>query len=355
MNCAIIVVVAMAAGVEAEVSAESKAQAQERAQQGWTFWQQRQYRPAETAFAAAVELDPGNTHAWNGLGWSRFNGGKPDEAVKAFQKCVALDPSHAAALNGLGQIAFSQREYDKAEQYFLQAEGASAAWHGLTRLYLLRGKFQDAEKWAQRVLGQEPGNELAQQMLAAAKAGKLDDALREQIEPPPVKGAKGNAKRPKGLKATSAESKEGWAMFQQGNPKGAAEKFRAALKDNPNELSAHNGLGFALLNLGEAAEAKQHFEFCLKHDPKAAGPLNGMARCQMAEGDLDGAIKSWEKMDRLPGVGPIHAGTYGLAEAYTAKGEHKKAVAQYEKIAKAEPNNQQIQTKLMEARAKAAP
>ena len=154
-------------------------------QQGWQLWQSGKAAEAVVKFQAAVKLDPKSASTWNGLGWASFNSGQVAEAEKAFKKVVALQPDHAAALNGLGQIHLAQRDYAKAEPFLKKAaaQKAAAAWFGLTRLYLLQGKFSDAGKWAQMVVDSGQGDELAGKMLEAAKAKQLSEGLRLAIEP----------------------------------------------------------------------------------------------------------------------------------------------------------------------------
>ncbi len=171
--CSVIISLAMQAGPAAKAPADPSGQL---TQAGWQLWQGQQYDAAIKKFEEAVELAPKNTNAWNGLGWSQFNSGHADEAVRSFQKVVALDPKHPAALNGLGQIALMKRDYKNAEKYLLKAAPqAPAAWYGLARVYLLEGKFADAEKWAQKLVDSGDADDSARQMLAAAKAKKLDD------------------------------------------------------------------------------------------------------------------------------------------------------------------------------------
>ena len=157
----------------------------ELAQRGWQLWQSG--RPAEALpiFREVAEQTPDDPNVWNGLGWSAFNSGKTDEAVRAFQKVLAIDPNHMGALNGVGQIHFSRREYAEAEVAFLKAapQGASAAWYGLARIYLLQGKFADAEKWAQMLEDSAQADSVAKKMLEAAKSKSLSDGLRATIEP----------------------------------------------------------------------------------------------------------------------------------------------------------------------------
>ena len=241
-------------------------------QKGWELWRQQKYIEAEAAFTKAVKLDPELENAWNGLGWSRFNQGNAVEAEEAFTRCVKLEPKHGAALNGLGQVYLSQREYKKAEEPLLKAAelGASAAWYGLTRLYLLTEQFDKAVTWAEKAVKDQPNDETLKKMLAAAKAKKLEPELRKLIEPPDPK-------------AQSAEARRGWMFFGRGDMKRAVVEFEKAVKANPNEANAHNGLGFCLVNQGNAAEAKKHFEICLKLEPKHVGAMNGLARCRWSK------------------------------------------------------------------------
>jgi len=269
-----------------ESTLEQIEKAEELSTAGWELWKQRKYSEAAKRFEQSVKLDPEGVNAWNGLGWSQFNGGESLQAVVAFERCVKLAPKHGAALNGLGQTHFLWKEYDKAEKYLLEAEklGASAAWLSLAKLYLLKGEFEKAKPWASKIAEQTPQNESAQQMLAAAKAGKLDDALRRLLEPPgkPIE--------------QSPDVKRGWAMFNQGKNRTAERLFRRALKADPENLAAINGLGFSLLNQGKHEEAKPLFERYLKREKDAPGPLNGLARCLEAEGKSAEAQQVRERM-----------------------------------------------------------
>jgi cytochrome c-type biogenesis protein CcmH/NrfG/predicted Ser/Thr protein kinase len=159
-------------------------------QEGWQLWQARQWDEAAAKFSRAVRLDPQKADAWNGLGWACFNSGKWPEAEKAFQSAVALDANHPAALNGLGQLYLAQKKNDLAETYLLKASSrAPAAWYGLARLYLLQGKFERAEEWAAKVIDSGQGDDVARQMLLAARAKHLSEGLRFVLEPQPVRSA----------------------------------------------------------------------------------------------------------------------------------------------------------------------
>jgi Flp pilus assembly protein TadD len=159
------------------------------AQEAWRLWGSGKPAEAVPRFEEAVKLDPRNANAWNGLGWASFNSGHADEAEKAFANALALEPEHPAALNGLGQIHLSRRDYKKAEPFLKKAADrkATAAWYGLTRMYLLQGRYSDAEKYGQMIEDSAQGDETARKMLEAAKARNLPKGLRATIEPPAPK------------------------------------------------------------------------------------------------------------------------------------------------------------------------
>lgn len=307
------------------------------AQEGWALWQRGQAEAAQAKFAAAVELDPKSANTWNGLGWSRMRSGKHKEAGTAFAEAVKIEPTHPAALNGLGQAAFQQRKYDEAEKHLTKAAPtAPAAYFGLARLYLIQGKYDEAAKWAEKAAAESPDDEGMKRVLEAARAKNLDADLRRVIEPPAP------------TEAVADDVKRGWQLVNRGMQRQAVEAFRAALKANPDDGNAHNGLGFALLNAGNVAEAKTHFEACLKIDPNAFGAMNGLARCHKAQGKNDEAIALWEQLvKKSPGV---NAGTVGLAQTYYELKQYDKAIPYLEQVAKANPDDADARRKLEAAR-----
>jgi len=154
------------------------------ASRGWKLYLSEAFDEAADKFESAVDLDPSIPKAWNGLGWSRFKLGQTEAAVEAFEKCIELEVDHAAARNGLGHICFNRGQYDQAESHWiLVADEASGTWWGLTKLYLLQGKFDQAARWAEKLTKEVPEDKFAKRMLAAAKAKRLDAKLRKEIEP----------------------------------------------------------------------------------------------------------------------------------------------------------------------------
>jgi tetratricopeptide (TPR) repeat protein len=309
--------------------------------EAWQLWQRRDFPAAVEKFEASLKIDPANANAWNGLGWARLNGGESAEAEKAFSEAVKRDPKHGAALNGLGVLAFNANQFEKAEKYWLAAsDTAPAAWFGLGKLYVLQGKYDDAAKWAQKVLDQEPKDPTMTVVLAAAKAKAVPNELRAEIEP---------ASEP----ASGAETQKAWALFNAGKLNQAKAGFEAALEKDDKDFAARNGLAFALLNLGKPTEAKPHFERLLKDQRDAPGPVNGLARCLVAEGKTDDAIKLWEaSAKKYPGP---TAATAGLAWTYYERKEYAKALPYLEELAKATPDDAHLKEALARAKSPSQP
>jgi tetratricopeptide (TPR) repeat protein len=63
---------------------------------GWARFQEKQYAPAEEAFASAVKKWPAFVNSWFYIGHARYQQQKFDEAVVAFRKNWELDPADLA-------------------------------------------------------------------------------------------------------------------------------------------------------------------------------------------------------------------------------------------------------------------
>ena len=304
-------------------------------QQGWKFWQQQQFPEAIEAFQKAVQLDPKNVNAWNGLGWAQFNSGDPAEAEKTFQHAVELAPKHAAILNGLGQVKLAQGKYAEAETYLLKAapQAPAAAW-GLTKVYLLQGNFEAAEKWAQKIVDSSPGDEGARKMLEAAKAKHLSDELRAMIAPPVADEA-------------GKLSQQGWTHAQQGHLADAIESFQKAVRLTPKSANAWNGLGWAQFNSGDPAEAEKAFQHALELEPKHPAALNGLGQIKLAQGKYAEA-----ETYLLKAAPTAPAAWWGLTRVYLLQGKFEAAEKWAQKIVDSSPHDDGARKMLEAAKSK---
>ena len=310
-----------------EIQPEAAAQL---SQEGWKLWGQQDYAKAEAEFATAVVADPKLDNAWNGLGWALLNQDKPKKAIEAFEKCVALTATHGGALNGLGQAYLRMGDYDTAEKYLLKAKTAPAAWYGLVRVYLLQGNFTEAKKWLKTMEG-AGGFDESQivQFRQAIEKEKLDDNFRRMFEPTPW--SDGDSDANDDGKTAGQWSAEGWKFFNQGKAKQASDAFEKALKLDPENSAAMNGMAFSLLNQGQHEKAMPMFKKLLEKTPDAGGPMNGLARCLKASGKADEAIKIWKQMEEKSSG--VTAATAGLAMTFMEQKNFAEAVPYLEQLA----------------------
>lgn len=282
--------------------------AQEVAIAGWRLWQKGEYEASVGKFERALAIDPKHENAWNGLGWAKFHLGELGAGRDAFYRALALNPDLPGALNGLGQIALVERKYDEAEKYLLKASpNASATWYGLVRIYLLQGKYAEAEKWGRKLVDSGQADEVAKQMLQAAKDKRVSDELRQIIEPP----KNGNA---------TALVQQGWVLWQKGDMGEAIKKFEQAVKIDPKNANSWNGLGWANFNSGNTPAAETAFQKAVAIAPSHPAARNGLGQIRLMKRQYDEAEKEFLKAGS---VAP--AAWYGLARLYLLQGKYEQA------------------------------
>jgi tetratricopeptide (TPR) repeat protein len=110
---------------------------------------------ANASYQRAVELEPGNPQGVRLAAVSAAELGRFDEAVKLARRAVELDPLNADSWENLGEIEFYMGHLDQATADCKKSlELNPDFWGGpilLTRIYVLRGRPQDALLEIERV------------------------------------------------------------------------------------------------------------------------------------------------------------------------------------------------------------
>jgi tetratricopeptide (TPR) repeat protein len=158
----------------------------------WLSWQRTSvWRNDTSLWADATRKTPGSPLAWNGLGMSYVNAGRPDEAAAAFLRALSIDPDYKLALNNIGALYNSRGKISEARPFLLKVTGLFPDdVNGLVNLginYSLSHDFQNAEQTFKRVLEVQPHFPPALALLGDAYLGmkKLDMAgkyYKEAIE-----------------------------------------------------------------------------------------------------------------------------------------------------------------------------
>jgi tetratricopeptide (TPR) repeat protein len=145
-------------------------------------------------------------------------------------------------------------------------------------------------------------------------------------------------------------TQEGWQLWQARQWDEAAAKFRQALKADPKEVNAWNGLGWASLNSGKRPEAEKAFQSCVALQPDHPAALNGLGQLYLAQKQYD--LAETYLLKASPNA---PAAWYGLARLYLLQGKFDKAQEWAEKLIDSGQGDEGAKRMLEAARAKKLP
>ena len=154
--------------------------------------------------------------------------------------------------------------------------------------------------------------------------------------------------KPDPLKAENLIA-EGWKLWGQRKLAEAEAKFKEAVRNDPENDGAYQGLGWAQFNQGKSKNAEMSFKKCVKLNPNNSAALNGLGWIEHGKGNIEIAIKWWEKAVKAS-KGTATASLSGLTQVYMDRQEYAKAAQYYQMWLKAEPNNEDAKAGLEKAR-----
>ncbi len=189
---------------------------------GVAYLQYEFFDQALLAFERAVAINPSQAGAYYNIGLIYLNKGALGPAQTNLEKAVELDPSDANAWNNLGVVSGEKGDYDAAQRYF------------------------------EKTLSLRPSHFLAVQNLV-----KLYD--------------------------------------YQNKPEDAVRILRAALAAEPTSAPLHLEFGLFLAGREDFAQAEQEFSSALRFQPRNAPALNGMGAIAMRRGDTEAAMKDFRR------------------------------------------------------------
>ena len=126
-------------------------------------------------YERAIELDPGHANAHSNLGVLLRAAGRPEEAETAYRTAIRLCPDHADAYTNLGVLLNGLNRAKEASECFCKAITLRPRHPDARRLLALAhcmiGEVDEAVKVLEEWLADEPGEPIAQHMLAASTGG----------------------------------------------------------------------------------------------------------------------------------------------------------------------------------------
>ncbi|MFA5907318.1 MAG: fused MFS/spermidine synthase [Vicinamibacterales bacterium] len=217
---------------------------------GSMFLKSDAYRPAYDDFKKAIEADPNDAVALDGLIRSAAALTRIDEA-RALLTNLASDPAHTAARLALSRVLASQGAVDEAARIpfsILQSNpGDVPALEQLASILSDIGDAQRLEPVAARLVAQAPKN-----VWSHYYAGSL--------------------------------------FFMQDRLDLALQAARNAVALDPTHAKAHNLMGACLASMGQRDAARTAFEASIKADPRESGTYTNLATLEFQAGNRARAL-----------------------------------------------------------------
>ena len=224
------------------------------------------YERAAKEFATALDLEPTNDVAYQGLATAYEKLNRPADAERTYRRAIELRPHYWAAYNNLGAYYYRTGRYDDALTMFQQvvalAPDSFRGYSSLGALYFMKDQMDEAVTAFKKSLSIRPN------YMAASNLGTL--------------------------------------YFFEGNYRGAADAFRQALSFDQGNYQVWGNLASALGSLGDAAGSAAAYtrERALVKQRLSVNPRDpalqlSLAQCDAALGELDRARASIAQVVKL--------------------------------------------------------
>lgn len=285
---------------------------------GAVYTQKKNYKLADDYLSQVLESVPGNLPAIKLLAGVRYKLNELDQLVKLLEPAVSQYPDDLQLKAMLGSIYLKQRRFDEGAELLGQVVKMNPDLASLrTNLALglmAQGKTEMAIEELQTAVNLGQDFVQADILLISSylgnneieKALEASLALEERAKDNPV-----------------GYNMSGMAYLLSGKHDKAEEKFRQALKIDPDFITADINLARLEIARKQLVKAKKHYQSALKKDPDNPRVLMGLADLAEKDGDrmamhdwLDKAVANSPKSSQ-PGI--LSAQAY-FKEGKTLKG-----------------------------------
>jgi tetratricopeptide (TPR) repeat protein len=232
---------------------------------GIAYLNARAYDGAIAAFEKTLTLSPPYpTEIYTNMGMLYLETGQRDLARQKLARAMQLNPDNYLALNGLGILEQKEQNYGKALKHYLMAIEMNANFasshYNLGMLYMDMGDLNNAVKTFMRALELRPmwSEAYSSLGLAWARQGRYDLSI------------------PVLQKAISIEAGNQEALFNLakaydlcGRHEMAARTYKTLIEMHPEDVEAMHNLALIYLNhLKNVEQAKLYFSMALATDPE---------------------------------------------------------------------------------------
>ena len=275
-------------------------------EKGRAEFQKKNYAVAIINFKNAMQAQPRDAEPYYQLGLSYLALNDFNGAGSFFMKATEVNPKHTGAQLKLAELMTASRSSEVLEEAQKRSQEALnlapediEALNVLAIAELRLGNPRSAEAHLDQALRRSPGDLRSSIALAQTKLAQKDVGGAEEV----LKQAAAHARTP--------------------------------------EPAVH--LGGFYLALGKSAEAEQQFRRALQIDPKHGPALIALGSIQVHAGQAELADQTYRQVSALPEKQYRAAHALYLFES----GKREQALAEFEKLAKADPTDRNVRTNLV--------
>lgn len=242
--------------------------AEELCRKGYSFSVNGEDQKAVEFFKEAIEKDPENTMAWNGLGYCLVGMNNPEDAIKAYKQAIKINPLDETLYYTLGnyyiKLGRSQEAIESYQQVIRINPAYEPAYFRLGIIYTQLGRLNEGKQAFEEVIKLNPDAAPAYFNIGIAydKLGRYQDAINAQKEVLRLKPD-----------FAPAHDNLGAAYGKLGRHDEEISEYKEAIRADPDYVSAHYNLGYALFQKGEKAAALDEYRILKNLDQQAAEKL----------------------------------------------------------------------------------
>ena len=266
-------------------------------------------RSGQAPPAVQEALDNVEPASWRNRGWMLLKAEVHETAWRDFVRAIETDPTDADAYEGLMQASIPGATPGVSEALTLLRRLAADDAHfeakvALSRLVAATGNAQEALAILFDLNRRHPDNPKVLEQLASV----LSDMGDTERLPAVVATLRRIAPGTPGTRYHTAA-----LLFQQGRPDLAVPEIEPVVRDNPGHALAQNVLGVALASVGQSGRAREAFEASLRANPFSSRPYASLGALEMEAGrPAEAARRFAESLLIDPGS---EVARRGLAEA----------------------------------------
>jgi adenylate cyclase len=145
---------------------------------GWTEFPNRSMEQAHAFVLKALSIDPSDARAHSTLGYIHMRTEAYDQAIDELQKAIELNPNDWSSYRYLGAVSLYSGRTDKALEMYETAMKydpypSAGMFMNIGIIHYLRGEYEDALKWLDKVAARWPSF-LGSHIILAATYAEMD-------------------------------------------------------------------------------------------------------------------------------------------------------------------------------------